>query len=281
MSKAIFRYLRGEINGFYLTNIHDTLNHFISDIKEFFVDFSKQQLDNDLMTKETLYNIGKFASIFLPRRPISESISSLYLTESKIVDGVEYSERGLFNTETEYFNFYHTSEDETTDINELATETERSSMVGEETLLGYISSLETDVLDDYGKVRPEKVLSTPPTDVAYSDFYGNQFLFLSEGNLTYTEINSSLYLELLKALQYIRYNGTSIKSLTDIISILCPNGLVKIHSIVVSLSSAFIYVYYIYDNTVDVTNKEQRLSLLNYLIETKFNQLVLIEYMQE
>lgn len=281
MSKAIFRYLRGEINGFYLTNIHDTLNHFISDIKEFFVDFSKQQLDNDLMTKETLYNICKFASIFLPRRPVSESISSLYLTESKIVDDIEYSERGLFNTETEYFNFYHTSEDETTDINELATVTERSSMVGEETLIGYISSLETDVLDDYGKVRPEKVLSTPPEDVAYSDFYGNQFLFLSEGNMTYTEINSSLYLELLKALQYIRYNGTSIKSLTDIISILCPNGLVKIQSIVVSTTSAFIYVYYIYDSTVDVTNKEQRLSLLNYLIETKFNQLVLIEYIQE
>lgn len=278
MAKALFRFLRGELNGFYLTNIHNSLNEYSADIKKFFIDFQNQQFELGKISEETLYNLGKFASVFLPRRPVAESRTSLYMTDSHVVDGVEYSERGLFDTDNESFDFVHTSPSITTpDINTLATEDKRSSLVGDETPTGYISENETNVLDDEGKVRPSKVSDEPPSQGAYSEFYGNQFLFLSEGDVTYEKIAPSLFIELFKALQWIRYNGASIASLARIIGILCPEGLVTVDSIAVSGDGKAVYVYYIYDNTSSVTNKESRLALLQYIVGIKFKQIVLSE----
>lgn len=277
MAKALFRFLRGELNGFYITNLYNSLNVYSADIKKFFVDFQNQQFAEGKISNETLYNLGKFASVFLPRRPVAESRTSLYMTDSHIVDGVEYSERGLFNTQTENFEFEHTDPSiETPDINTLATDTKRSSLVGDETAEGYISSEETDVLDDNSMVRPQKVHSVVP-DVPYSEFYGNQFLFLSEGDVTYETIAPSLFIELFKALQWIRYNGVSMTSLVRIISILCPEGLVKISHNEVSSDGRSIYLYYVYDNTSPVSDKESRFALLEYLINLKFKQIILVE----
>lgn len=287
MAKSIFRYLRGEINGYYLNNIHNTVEKEVTDIKDFFTDFYNQQFQLDKISSKTLFNIGKFASIFLPRRPLSESITSIYMSESKVVDDTEFSERGLYNIENEKFNFYHLNLNsysdnfsvlsEYEDINTLATEKERSSLIGDEEVLGYISENAEDVLDESGNVRISKVSTTTPTSGAYSDYYGNTFLYLSEGETSYVAINSHLYIELYKAIQFIRYNGVSIKSLCSIISVLCPSGLVKIDHIDISLNGKYIYVYYNYNNNVDVTYKEQRLSLLEYLINLKYKQIVLVE----
>lgn len=278
MAKALFRFLRGELNGYYLTNIHNSLNVYSEDIKKFFIDFQNQQLELGKISEETLYNLGKFASVFLPRRPVSESKTSLYMTDSHEVDGVEYSERGLFNTDSESFEFVHTSPSiASPDINTLATEDKRSSLVGDEQVRGYISEDETDVLDDEGKVRPDKILDEPPSEGAYSEFYGNQFLFLSEGDIVYEKIAPSLFIELFKALQWIRYNGASIASLARIIGILCPEGLVTVDSIEVGGDGKFVYVYYNYDSSSTVTNKEARLALLQYIINMKFKQIVLSE----
>lgn len=278
MAKALFRFLRGELNGHYLTNIHNSLNVYSEDIKKFFVDFQNQQFELGKISEETLYNLGKFASVFLPRRPVSESKTSLYMTDSHIVDGVEYSERGLFDTDEENFDFVHTSPSiQSPDINTLATEDNRSSLVGDEQPIGYISEDEVDVLDDEGKVRPSKVLDTPPATGAYSEYYGNQFLFLSEGNTVYEKIAPSLFIELFKALQWIRYNGASIASLARIIGILCPDDLVKVDSLSVSGDGKAIYVYYVYNSASTVTNKESRLALLQYIVSIKFKQIVLSE----
>lgn len=279
MSKALFRFLRGEINGFYLTNIHNSLNVYSEDIKKFFIDFQAQQFELGKISDETLYNLGKFASVFLPRRPVAVSKASLYMTRSHKVDGVEFSERGLYNTENESFDFVHTDPSiETPDINTLATSTDRSSLVGDETAQGYISESETDVLDDEGNVKPSKVLSDAPSEGAYSEFYGNQFLILTDGNeMTYEDIAPSLYIELFKALQWIRYNGVSIASLVRIITILCPDGLVQIQRIAVSRNGKAIYVHYIYDSSSTVTNKESRLALLQYIVNIKFKQVILNE----
>lgn len=279
MSKALFRFLRGEINGFYLTNIHNSLNVYSEDIKKFFIDFQAQQFELGKISDETLYNLGKFASVFLPRRPVAVSKASLYMTRSHKVDGVEFSERGLYNTENETFDFVHTDPSiETPDINTLATSTDRSSLVGDETAQGYISESETDVLDDEGNVKPSKVLPDAPSEGAYSEFYGNQFLILTDGNeMTYEDIAPSLYIELFKALQWIRYNGVSIASLVRIITILCPEGLVQIQRIAVSRNGKAIYVHYIYDSSSIVTNKESRLALLQYIVNIKFKQVILNE----
>ena len=277
MAKALFRFLRGELNGYYITNLYNSFNEYSSDIKRFFIEFQNQQFELGKISNETLYNLGKFASVFLPRRPVADSRTSIYMTDSHVVDGVEYSERGLFDTENESFEFVHTDPSiETPDINTLATDTKRSSLVGDETAEGYISSEETDVLDDNGMVRPQKVSVTPP-DVPYSEFYGNQFLFLSEGDTVYETIAPSLFIELFKAMQWIRYNGASIASLVRIIATLCPEGLVKISRNEVASDGRSVYIYYVYDSSSPVTNKESRLALLEYLVNLKFKQVQLVE----
>lgn len=196
MSKAFFRFLRGELNGYYLNRINDTMNSFSSDIKKFLSEFKTQQFEYGKISNETMYNIGKFASIFLLRLKSAETLTALYMTDSHIVDGCEFSERGLYKIADEVFEFFHTEDDSgayyifvhttqeeyTDDINTLATARNRSSLVGDEPVLGYISSSETDLFDAEGNIKSEKILSTPPADEAYADYYGNNFLYLSEGD---------------------------------------------------------------------------------------------------
>ena len=273
MAKAFFRWLRGELNGFYVTNINGALNESTKDIKDFLSEFKAQQFENGKISDKNLYGLGKFAGIFLPRISKVESSTSLRMTESFVVDGFECSERGLFNTVAENFLFFP----ETDDINLLATPTLRSSMVGNETVIGYISSEETNVLDDNGNVRREKISATPPEGVAYSDYYGDQFMFLSEAETTYSNLEPSLYIELFKALQWVRYNGVSIKSLGRIVSVLCPDGLVKLGRVETAPDGKHWYIYYSYDDTVDVPLKQQRLNLLELIVNLKFVQVKLVE----
>lgn len=275
MSKAFFRFLRGELNGFYITNINQALVEYSADIRRFLLQFHEQQFNLETMSADTLYNLGKFASVFLPRRRVSEVRSSVYMTESHVVDGEEYSERGLFNTETELFEFKHTGQGQYPDINTLATDTKRSSLVGDESVIGYIEEGETDVLDDNGNVRPEKILASPPANKAYTDYFGNQFSFLAEGGTTWENVSPSLFIELFKALQWVRYNGKSLKALVRITELLCPQGLVKIGAI--ENSGACVYVHYVYNPDVPITSKESRLSLLQYIVSLKFKQVILTE----
>ena len=273
MAKALFRWLRGELNGFYLTNINGALNESTKDIKDFLSKFKAQQFEYGKISDKNLYGLGKFAGIFLPRLSRAESLASLRMTDSYVVNGVERSECGLFNTEMENFMFFP----ETDDINLLATPKLRSSMVGNETLIGYISSEETNVLDDNGNVRRDKISATPPVGVAYSDYYGDQFIFLSEAETSYSNLEPPLYIELFKALQWIRYNGVSIKSLGRITSIICPDGLVKLGRVETAPDGKHWNIYYNYDDTVNVTLKQQRLNLLEFIVNMKFVQVSLIE----
>lgn len=273
MAKALFRWLRGELNGFYLTNINSALNESTKYIKDFLSKFKAQQFEYGKISDKNLYGLGKFAGIFLPRLSRAESTASLRMTDSFVVDGVECSECGLFNTEMENFLFFP----EMDDINLLATPKLRSSMVGNETLIGYISSEETNVLDDNGNVRRDKISATPPVGVAYSDYYGDQFIFLSEAETSYSNLEPPLYIELFKALQWIRYNGVSIKSLGRITSIICPDGLVKLGRVETAPDGRHWNIYYNYDDTVNVTLKQQRLNLLEFIVNMKFVQVSLIE----
>ena len=398
MSKTFFRFLRGELNGFYIQNINQSANEYTKDIKKFLSEFKSQQFEYGKIDDKSLYGLGTFAGIFLPRLSRAEALSSIRMTESHIENGFECSERGLFDTNLELFQFFHCADDTVAffffirtsqdsynndintqatnlnrtslvgnsdtvlgyisseetdlfdedgnvkpekvlsappagvayseyygdeflllsegdnshadnivrirmtdsmivgdveyserglfvvpvpmfadDINTLATSTLRSSLVGEEDVLGYISSEETNVLDDNGNVRHEKISVTPPADVAYSDFFGNQFLFLSEAESSYSNLEPSLYIELFKAMQWVRYNGASISSLGRITSLICPDGLVKLGRIEVASDKKHINVYYDYDDTVDVNLKQQRLNLLEYIVKIKFVQVTLVE----
>ena len=281
MGKAFFRFLRGELNGFYITNLYNTLNRTTEDVKEFFIQFSKIQFEEGKIDSETLYNLGKFAGISLPRIPQAEARSSVRMTESEYDEQLDYefSERGLFKTQEEDFEFVQKVVDDTglPDINTLATETKRSSLVGTESVDGYISDSETDVLNDEGSVRPSKVLPDPPSAGAYSDFFGNEFCFLSEGEVEYLPVSYALFIELFKAIQYVRYNGGTIKSLARIVSILCPDGLVTIDSLTVSNDKTRFIVSYETDLTVDINYKQDRINILLYVIRLKFPQVQMSE----
>ena len=395
MAKAFFRFLRGELNGYYIKNINQVANTCTQKLKDFLCHFKKQQFILGEIDEDYLYGLGEFAGIFLPRLSRAEALSSIRMTESHEVNDFEFSERGLFDTEYELFRFFHCIEDDVAyftfvhttqddyntdintlassykrsslvgdeealgyissadtdifddegnvkpekirsvpprwdaysefygdqflmlsegdeseadnivrlhmtdseevdgveyserglyvvpisyeDINTLATPTLRSSLVGDEEVIGYISSEATDVIDDNGLVRPEKVLSEPPVGVAYSEYYGDQFLFLSEAKTSYTPLALDLYIELFKAMQWVRYNEPSVTSLVKIVELICPEGLVKIGDIEIAFDKKHINVYYEYNETVEIDFKQQRLSLLDYILQIKFPQVMLVE----
>ena len=281
MAKALFRFLRGELNGFYLTNINAMMNNVTKEERKFFIDFAMIQFEHGKIDSETLYNLGRFAGIYLPRIPQSESRSDTRMTESEYDEQLQYefSERGLYKTEDEDFEFVQKVVDDTglPDINTLATTTRRSSLVGDEAVQGYISESETDVRDDNGNVRPSKILPNPPEDEAYSDFNGNKFLFLSEGEVEFLPVSFGVFLDLFKAIQYVRYNGGTILALARIVGILCPEGLVTIDSITVADSNKRFIVSYSTDLTVDVDLKQDRISMLLYVINMKFPLVLMSE----
>ena len=273
MSKAFFRFLRGELNGYYITRMNNSMNSFTEDIRKFFVSFKQMQFNND-MDSDILFGIGKFASVFLPRYTTEEQTYAVTFSESHIVDGNEYSERGLYNTDEERFEYKHTTQEQgLPDINTLATPTLRSALVGNEQIQGYIPSSATNVLDENGNVKASKVLASPPSNEAYSEFYGNEFLLLSEGaSIAYKNLNPELYIDIYKTLQWIRYNGVSLESLLHITDMLCPDGFVKIKSIELAEDNLHFQITYDVDESSSVTSKAQRLFLLEYLIRLKFKQ---------
>ena len=281
MAKALFRFLRGELNGYYITNINNMLNLLTEDNKKFFSDFLNMQIEQGKISATDLYNLGVFAGIRLPRIPKSEAVSSLRLSESDYNEELDYefSERGLFNTDEEGFEFEQETLDTTglPDINTLATDKKRSSMVGTETREGYIAEDTTDVLDEEGNVIPSAVVSTPPQNKAYSDFYGNKFLFLSDMERVYIPVSYGVFLDLFKAIQYIRYNGNSVKSLAKVIEVLCPEQFVTIHSISVADDNKKYIITYTVDFNSTLDLKQDRLSMLLYTINIKFPQVLMQE----
>lgn len=282
MSKAIFRYLRGEINGFYLTALHNTLNSYTSYVKDFFANFKNMQFNLTSMDEDTIYNLGKTAGIFLPRLSNAEGVGALKLSESHLSSSeVQVSERGLYNVNEEKFEFVHLTEDfnSTNDINNEATESRKSSLAGTQNeVKGYIPSSAEDVVTDESEVDETKVVETAPEDEAYSDFYGNKFSFLSNPLTEIRNIDISLFYPLFKVMQWIRYNGANIASLCKTISILCPSNYVRIISIdkPSSVYPCFI-VNYSLDTTVSLNAKLQRVATLKYVVAQKFPQFRLNE----
>lgn len=275
MAKAFFRYLRGELNGFYIRNIYDTLNKTTEDIRQFFADFDSQQFDLDNMKAETVYNLGKFAGVSIKKTSQLDSSFSVHLSNTHIDDnGVEVSDRGLFQTESETFDYIDSTVEG--EINNLSTEKKRSSLVEDGAQRKYIASSNDDVIDENGLVKESALLDTPPENEAYSDFYGNNFMFLAEGIYTNKSLAVSSYIELVKAMQIIRYNGASVDSLCKIIDIVCTKELVRIVNIT-AVDESHVNVIYKYNENYDIDYKQQRMSLLHYLIKEKFPQVYLIE----
>jgi hypothetical protein len=280
MAKAFFRFLRGELNGFYITQIQAMCNRISEDYKEFLNTFKNQQMEIGKISPETLDNLGKFAGIYLPRASRSDASTSLRLTESEYDQELDYqfSERGLYKPVEDRFDFEQKTLDDTglPDINTLATPDKRSSMPGtDDSVIGYIPDDVIEIYDENMHVDRSVVRSTPPENQAYSDFYGDRFAFLSDGITSYESIAPDIFIELFKVMQIIRYNGVSMASLIKITEILCPRGLIRIQNLQAHVN--YWSIEYLVDMTAEVDFQENRISMWLYVLKIKFPQLVVTE----
>lgn len=279
MAKAFFRFLRGELNGYYITRIQQVCNELSKEYKDFLVEFTGQQFEHGKIDANTLNNLGKFAGIFLPRISKEEASTSIRLDESEYNEQLDYqfSERGLFRPADEQFEFEQETLDDTglPDINTLATSDKRSSMVGQGAqVAGYIPDDETDIFAD-GIVVPSAIHSEPPENQAYNDFYSNAFLFLSDSLPSYESISPDVFIELFKALQVVRYRGMNMKALVQITNILCPLGLVRIAGL--TAGQNLWTLSYHTDLTVPTDKQQDRINMWFYIMKIKFPQVVLLE----
>lgn len=279
--KAFFRFLRGELNGFYLQRLNQVNNIFSESIKSFLSYFKSMQFktEDELNKGETaidsnmIKGIGIIAGVFPPFVMQESLSSSLRFTGSHIVNGREYSERGLYNIEGQAFNFIRTDETKyTTDINTQATSSERSSLVEKDREpVGYFPEGENVIRDD-GSLDYSKLMAQPRANHADSPFYGDMFLYLSENYpvLAITDMKVMLYV--IEAMQWVRYNGMNIASLAQFAKIICPNFLFII-DIDWSILYAHGVVEYGIDEEYEAENKLLKENLFKSLVQRKFSQL--------
>lgn len=279
--KAFFRFLRGELNGFYLQRLNHVNNLFSDSIKTFLSHFSSMQFktEDELNKGETaidnsmIKGIGVIAGAFPPYVMQESLTSALRFTGSHIVNGKEYSERGLYNIEGQAFSFVRTDNQEySTDINSLATSEQRSSLVeAERTPVGYFPEGESIIRDD-GTLDYSKLMLQPRPNHADAPFYGDIFLYLSENYpvLAITDMEVMLYV--IEAMQWVRYNGMNVASLAQFAKIICPDFL-----FIVDIDWSTLYAHgvveYGIDEEYEAENKLLKENLFKTLVQKKFSQL--------
>lgn len=280
MSKKFFRFLRGELNGYYLTKLNDTFNKIAEDKREFLAYFKNMQFKTQdevegsetPVTSEVLKGISLFTGAIAPYVWQESLVGSVRFTSSKKVGGEEYSERGLYSPTDEAFTFVRTDQQEyDTDINTLANPEARSTVVenGRQPL-GYFPEGE-DVIKEDGTVDESLLLPAPRAGHADAPYYGNDFLFLAEESPVLAITSNTVLLYLIRAMQWIRYNGMSIASLCKFAEIICPNFLF-ITNIDWSSNYAYGVVNYGIDENYEAEDKMMREQLFALLASKKLPQ---------
>ena len=279
--KSFFRFLRGEINGMYLNAISSAVDALGARWRSIMVQTDELTLiRTDANINNELYpsfvqGVGLIAGCILPRFQHSSSSSSVFMTDSMVVNGEERSERGLFRTALERFQFEHTEQDDyPDDINTLSSVDERTSLIGMETPVGYISDRSNDVLRDDGTVDPAYVEPSPPGGgEPYTDFYGNNFLFMNSTQLSYSVLSAELLGLLIECLQWVRRNGTSISSLCKVAGVVCGEFL-RIVDVQTVPGLCRYEVRYKLLSTQGVTSPLAKLYLLQHIVSTAFINVV-------
>lgn len=298
--KAFFRFLRGELNGFYLSRLSSMANKAFGDRADFLNKYARMQwkteeqcTGNEVpIPHDQMRGICTVAGVFPPYAAQDSLLGSLRFTSSHKVDGVEYSERGLLDTERESFQFVRTDGKEyTTDINTLASDSRRTSVVepGAQ-LLGFFREGDP-VITTEGKVNTSylyKFDGTPEEQYAkaaeffaaqgkaYSPYYGSKYLFLAEESPIVAMTGDSVLIEIMKAAQYVRYNGTSLASLSMFARTLCPSFLFILR-IEWSKEQPYSLVYYGIDEEYSYEDKLLRGEVFKLISAWKFKQFVFME----
>ena len=280
--KSLFRWMRGELNGFYINAVRDAAERTAGAMLTFLAQFAgMSMLDWHTVPSDVIQGFGMLSGVMLPYVVSTTNRQAFFMTGPYAPQGIQRSERGIFNRAQEIFRFRHV-EDESypDDINTFADNiggTERSSLVGDEVVLGYIRNSETDVIRDDGTVDPDKVLQSEPQDGYSTPFYGNGFLMLGSSDRLPLLPTDALYLALIRAMQRVRYNGPSMKSLLDIAGIICPEKYIKIGTLTRSGAPGRFNVTYRVIGGDDDRNLLQKIFLFRHVVSQKFPQITLEE----
>jgi hypothetical protein len=89
-------------------------------------------------------------------------------------------------------------------------------------------------------------------------------------------VSDDTYLELIKAMQYVRYNGNSLEALCKFCSILCKDYLF-ITQVGWSEGRNFGYLHFGIDEDFEATDKLMRVEVFKMIAKTKFKQYYFIE----
>lgn len=282
MSKLFFRFLRGELNGYYLDNINATFNRAGRRIQTFLSDFRRMTFKRDdevtghelPISNEALEGLSLFAGVFAPYVYQDALKSSLHFTVSHIVNGKERSERGLYREGSDTFEFVRTEQDDyPTDINTEASEAKKSTFVEEgRTPVGYFPEGER-IFNEDGSLDMTKLMPSPRAGHADAPYWGEKFMYFAEEYPVRAVTSNRVLVSLVRAMQWVRYNGVSVKSLVEFTSILCPDFLF-ITDIDWDGHYAYGVVSYGIDENYDVPDKLMREQLFTLLVNTKIPQML-------
>lgn len=298
--KEFFRFLRGELDGFYLKSLSLALIKAMRDRTAFLSRYSRMQWKTyeqcgpgeSPVPSEQLHGICTVAGVFPPYAAQESLLGSLRFTLSHKVDGEEYSDRGLLVKEKESFDFYRTDKKTyTSDINTLASSERCTSLVEPgAALLGFFQegdkviredgTVDTSLLFHFNGTEEEQYAEAEryfkEQKKAYSPYYGSKYLFLAEESPIVARTTDPVLLELLKAEQYVRRNGQSMASLSMFASILCPNFLFIVR-VRWQEDKSYAIVYYGVDDDYIYEDKLLRTDVFKIVSGLKFKQLAFME----
>ena len=287
--RQIFRFFRGELSGFFVNalcvflNIHLSVTKFLDEMAYALNaqwQLEAQQIaERPSLREEDIFNIGMIGGLFQPRTFAFSSMGSVWFSpSSKLIHPnlAERSERGLVRTDFEDFIFVRTAHDTyDNDITEESSDERRITLIKHGAVpLGYVKE-GTPLFTRDGQVIEANLLSSPPDDGAYIEWFGTNTLHLEE---FFESDNLPLSVDVFKALfetaQKIRRGAVSLSALLEVTQVL-GQGYIK--DIEINQQGNVFFCHYSLDSSVEVFNRERRYAAWLSITQMKFKEFVFIE----
>lgn len=280
--KQLFRFFRGEFNGFYLFRALTCLNSAAKELLDELAYHATAQwkLESEITVGETplreedLYNVGKIAGLYQDNLLGRTSLGSVGFTPSYMANGQQRSERALMDMQTGTHRFVRTEQDDYPDdiVND-ASPAMRAGFVPEGAEpVGYLP-WGSELYNEDGSVIWENLLPDPPGDGSlYTPFYGETFLAHEEWFVKDSPLSPEMFKQILECMLRIRRNGPTLGSFFDSARILV-SGVVRDIELVLQPGRYFT-MYYSVDPDSEIEDQDRLVSAWLWIIQDKFKLFV-------